>query len=146
MIALHAAIHDAPIILLSNSFTGNVLRHPVRKAPHGRVDRSELNEGVRIFSDCLFEFIVKFNIIEKDVRIVEETIEVSLKRAHRLDYAVNLLVAGEDCDNGIRTRRRVVNLLASRGEGLVICRVELASVSRLRRGCQNTLLSRKIET
>jgi hypothetical protein len=63
MVAFHATIHDCRVSLFPNAFSGNILVHPVRVSPHGRVNLAKLYRRARIIGNGLLEGAVEVTIV-----------------------------------------------------------------------------------
>ena len=93
MITFHTAIHDRLIALLSYAFPSYIVVGPFREPPHGRIDLAELDGRAGVVCNCSLEFLSKVSIVQKDIRVMEPSIEVPLDRFDGLYNAFQLLVS-----------------------------------------------------
>ena len=103
MVALHASIHNCSISLLSDSLSCCVTVDPIGISPHLRINLAELHRSTCVVHYSLFECLVKVSIIEKDVWIVEPSIEMPFHRFYRLDHTLQLLIPCQNHQCRIRS-------------------------------------------
>ncbi len=84
VVTFHASVHDCGVSLFPNTFSCNFVVHPVRITPHGRIDLAKLDRRTCVIGDGMFETIAEVAIIQKHVRIMEPSVEMSFYRFERL--------------------------------------------------------------
>lgn len=95
MVTLHATIHDRLIALLSDTFSCNVLVHPIRISPHVRSDLAKLYWATRVVCDDIFEGLVELAIVQEHIWIMEPPVEMSFYTLDALHNALQFFVACE---------------------------------------------------
>ena len=77
MITFHTTIHNSGISLFPDSLLGDFMVYPVRVPPHAIIDLSKLNGSASIILNGVFELLVKISVIQKDVRIMPPSVEMT---------------------------------------------------------------------
>ena len=88
MIALHSAVHNGGIALLSDTFSSLVFIGPTWIAPHVWTNLAELDRGARVIHYCVLEGRIEVSVVEEHIWIVIPPIEVPFHGLYRLDNAI----------------------------------------------------------
>lgn len=103
MIALHAPVHDGLVSLFANTFSCYLGVNPVRIAPHARIDLAKLDRGTCVVSYGLSERRIEVSIIQKNIGIMEPSVEMPFHRLDRLYNPIQLLISCQDHENRVRS-------------------------------------------
>lgn len=103
VIALHASVHDGLVSLFTNTFSCYLGVNPVRIAPHARIDLAKLDRGTRIVPYGLSERRIEVSIVQKNIGIMEPSIEMPFHRLDRLYNPIQLLISCQDHKNRVRS-------------------------------------------
>ena len=95
MVALHPTIHDRLVTLLPNTFSCNVLVHPVRISPHVRSDLAKLYRATRVIGDDIFEGLIELPIVQEHIWVMKPPVEMSFYALNALHNALQLFIACE---------------------------------------------------
>jgi hypothetical protein len=76
MIALHATVHNGLVALLRNAFLRDCRIYPVGEAPLLRRYLTPLNRRACVVQDGVFEGLIEDSVVQKDIRIVEPSVEM----------------------------------------------------------------------
>jgi hypothetical protein len=120
MIALHAAVHDGAVALLSDALLHDRRISPVWEAPVLWRDLAPFHYRLCVIANSLLESRVEVAVVQEDIGVVIPPVEMSLKRLDGLNHAVKLLVSGEDHNCRIRARAFCVRFEAAYCERLVV--------------------------
>lgn len=101
VVTLHASVHDSSITLFSDAFLGHLFVGPLGITPHGVIDLSKFNGSTGVVLDGKLEGVVEVPVVQKHVRIVEPSVEMSLDGFERFDHAIDLLVSGKNHEGGV---------------------------------------------
>ena len=104
MVTLHTTVHDCSITLFSDALLGYIVVNPVGETPHAGVDLAKLDIGADVLTDLILEGRVEVAIVQKDVWVVEPSVEMSLHGLERLQDTFEFLVTGEDDEGGVGAR------------------------------------------
>lgn len=76
VVALHASVHDNLVALLPDAFSGDVDIDPIGVSPHARIYLSEFHRRTCVVHYSISEVGVEVSIVEKNVGIMEPSIEM----------------------------------------------------------------------
>ena len=129
VIALHAAVHDCCIPLLTDALSRNVRIDPVWEAPHRRIDLTKLHGRAGVVLYRVLESIAEIAVIEKHVRIVEPPVEMSFDGLDRLNDTLQLLVSRENDERSVGARSIHLWVQTSVGEDLVVLLADSSEIN-----------------
>lgn len=88
MVALHSAVHDSSVSLLRDALLRDLGINPIWKAPHARIDLAKLNRRGRVVPYRVHECRVEISVIEKHIRIVVPSVEMTFDRFYGFQHAI----------------------------------------------------------
>lgn len=104
VVTLESTVHDGGITLFGDAFLSNLVVDPIRVSPHLGANSTKLDSTRGVVADDIFECLIKLAIVQKDVGVVEPSVEVAFDGLYRLDDTVKLLIPGEDDESTIGPR------------------------------------------
>jgi len=88
MVTFHATVHNGLVSLFANTFSCNFFVDPIWISPHARVDLPKFYRRTCVVGDGFLEGGIEVAVIQKDVGIVEPSIEVPFNGLDGLHNAV----------------------------------------------------------